>query len=73
MSGFLIAPAARGDLDAIWDYYAVELGNLLESERLGLIKPSDRLSPGEFRFSSEVFADSVKHAVRLRTWATDDT
>ena len=27
MSGFLIAPAARIELDEIWDYYAVELQN----------------------------------------------
>ena len=27
MSGFVIAPAARGELDAIWDYYAVDLQN----------------------------------------------
>jgi plasmid stabilization system protein ParE len=27
MNGFLIAPAALGDLDEIWDYYATQLLN----------------------------------------------
>jgi len=27
MSDFLIAPAARVDLDEIWDYYAIEFQN----------------------------------------------
>ena len=34
MSDFLIAPAARSELDEIWDYYAVELQNPDAADRI---------------------------------------
>lgn len=34
MSDFLVAPAARDDLDEIWSHYAVELQNLDAADRI---------------------------------------
>ncbi len=34
MSDFLISPAASGDLDEIWDYYAIELQNPDAADRV---------------------------------------
>ncbi len=34
MSAFIVAPAARDDLDAIWDYYGLELQNTDAADRV---------------------------------------
>ena len=34
MSGFLIAPAALGDLSEIWDYYAIQIQNPDAADRV---------------------------------------
>ena len=34
MNGFVLAPAALGDLEDLWDYYAIELQNPEAADRL---------------------------------------
>ena len=34
MNGFILAPAALGDLEDIWDYYTIELQNPEAADRI---------------------------------------
>jgi len=64
MSAFLIAPAARTELEEIWDYYAVELQNPDVADRIrdeifnAFRKLAD--TPGVGHFRSDLSAEPLR-------------
>jgi len=64
MTGYLIAPAARNELDGIWDYYAVELQNPDAADGIidELFTSLRRLAqtPGMGHFRSDLAAEPLR-------------
>ncbi len=64
MSDFLIAPAARDDLNSIWDYYAVDCQNPDAADRVRdeLFGAFDKLArtPGLGHFRSDLAREPLR-------------
>ncbi len=70
MSDFILAPAARGDLREIWDYYASEIQNVEVADRIRdeLFAVFDELAktPGMGHYRSDLVTEP------LRFWRVRD-
>jgi plasmid stabilization system protein ParE len=64
MSDFIIAPAARSDLDEIWEYYAIEVKNPDAADRIidDVFKGFHKLAetPGMGHFRSDLAAEPLR-------------
>jgi plasmid stabilization system protein ParE len=64
MSDFVLAPAARNELDEIWDFYGIELKNPDAADRLvdDLFKAFHKLAqtPGIGHFRSDLAAEPLR-------------
>jgi plasmid stabilization system protein ParE len=66
MSGFLIPPVARNDLDEIWEYYAIELQNPDAADRI-----NDEIFQAFHKLAQMPDAGHLRHdlaAESLRFW-----
>ena len=64
MSDFLIAPAASSDLEEVWNYYAVECGDIEAADRVTeeIFRAFEKLArtPGIGHFRSDLAAEPLR-------------
>ena len=64
MTGFIVSPAAKGDLEDIWDYLAIELEDPDTADHVieGIFASFQRISsaPGIGHFRSDLCSQSVR-------------